>query len=203
MALLGPGATFAQDAMVGDAAAGEEHFSRQCVACHVVRDEAGEVLAGRNARTGPNLYGVAGNRPAHDPEFDYSDLMIAYSEMDVVWEEGNFVAYVQDPTGFLREATGEDGRSKMAFQVRDEQQAHDLWAFLATFALADAVSGEAEGAGESNGASEDAAAGDVAGGTEGAATADETGSDVTTDGNEDEASSEGVPAEGEGEPASE
>jgi cytochrome c len=151
LAALGPVAALAQEAMVGDAAAGEEHFNRQCIACHVVQNEAGEVLAGRNAKVGPNLYGVAGRPPGSYPEFDYSELMEAYGATGVVWEEANFVPYVQDPTGFLREATGEDGRSKMAYQVRDEQAAYDLWAFLSTFSPADAAATEG-----------DAAAGDAA-----------------------------------------
>jgi cytochrome c len=47
----------------GDAAAGEEQFNRQCVSCHVVADADGNVLAGRAAKTGPNLFGVAGRVP--------------------------------------------------------------------------------------------------------------------------------------------
>ena len=141
MALLGPSAAWAQEG-TGDPAAGEEHFNRQCIACHVVQNEAGEVLAGRNAKVGPNLYGVAGRVPGGLPDYAYSELMVTYGQTGVVWEEANFVSYVQDPTGFLREATGEaSGRSKMAYQVRDEQQARDLWAYLATFAPADAAAG--------------------------------------------------------------
>ena len=137
-ALLGTGAVWAQEAaaqeaMVGDAAAGEEQFNRQCVACHVVADAAGEVLAGRNGRIGPNLHGVVGRVAGSHPDFDYSDIMAAYGASGAVWAEENLLAYVQDPTGFLREATGEDGRSKMAYQMRDEQEARDILAFLATF----------------------------------------------------------------------
>ena len=157
LALLAPAAALAQDAPVGDAAAGEEHFNRQCIACHVVQDEAGEVLAGRNGKVGPNLYGVAGRQAGGLPDFAYSELMVTYGATGAVWEEANFVGYVQDPTGFLREATGEDGRSKMAYQVRDEQEAHDLWAFLATFSPEGAAGGDA--AGGDAAASEDAAAG--------------------------------------------
>lgn len=58
---------------VGDAAAGEEQFNRQCVACHVVADASGEVLAGRNAKTGPNLYGIAGRTLGAVEDFRYSD----------------------------------------------------------------------------------------------------------------------------------
>lgn len=148
LVLLGPAAALAQGGATGDPAAGEEQFNRQCVACHVVQNEAGEVLAGRNGHTGPNLFGVAGRQAGTYPDFNYSDLMKAYSATGAVWEEANFVPYVQDPTGFLRQATGQEGRSKMAFQVRDEQQAHDLWAFLATFSpQGGAASGDAAGGG--------------------------------------------------------
>lgn len=146
LALIGPAAALAQDAPVGDAAAGEEHFQRQCVSCHVVQDATGEVLAGRNAQVGPNLYGVVGRVAGSYPDYDYSDLMLAYGATGAVWEEENFVGYVQDPTDFLEAATGESGRSKMAYQVRDEQQAHDLYAFLATFpAEAEGEAAPAEG----------------------------------------------------------
>ena len=170
LALLAPAAAFAQDAPVGDAAAGEEHFNRQCIACHVVENEAGEVLAGRNGRVGPNLYGVAGRQAGGYPDFAYSELMVTYGATGAVWEEANFVGYVQDPTGYLREATGEEGRSKMAYQVRDEQEAHDLWAFLATFSPEGAAEGgEAAGAEDGAAAAGDAAAGDAAGAAEGEA----------------------------------
>lgn len=135
-----PVAAMAQDAggMAGDPAAGEEHFAGQCIACHVIRDDAGEVLAGRSARVGPNLYGVAGRVPGSLPGYRYSSLMVASGEGGAVWEEANLVPYLLDPTGHLREATGEDGRGKMAYQVRDEQDARDLWAYLATFPSPDA-----------------------------------------------------------------
>jgi cytochrome c len=140
----------AQEGLVGDAAAGEEHFNRQCVSCHVVQDEAThEVLAGRNARVGPNQHGVIGRVAGSRPDFDYSTLMETYGATGAVWEEANFVAYVQDPTGYLREATREtSGRSKMAYQVRDEQQAHDLYAYLATFSAADGETAEGTAASE-------------------------------------------------------
>ena len=76
VALAFPMAASAQG-MTGDAAAGAEHFDGQCISCHVVRDDAGEVLAGRNARTGPNLYAVAGRAPGALEGFRYSNLMVA------------------------------------------------------------------------------------------------------------------------------
>lgn len=159
LALLAPGAALAQDAPAegeaaggaalapptGDATAGEEHFSRQCIACHVVRDDAtDEVLAGRNSQVGPNLHGVVGRVPGSYPDYDYSDLLKAYGEQDPqpVWDEESFVGFVQDPTGYLREVTGEEGRSKMAFQVRNEEQARDLYAYLATFSPAEGAAAD-------------------------------------------------------------
>ena len=50
---------FAQEAPTGDAAAGEKVFGK-CQTCHVVANEAGEVLAGKGSKTGPNLYGMPG-----------------------------------------------------------------------------------------------------------------------------------------------
>lgn len=122
------------DVEAGDAAAGEAAFARQCVSCHVVEDPGGEVLAGRTARTGPNLYGVAGRVPGSVEGYRYSDAMLAYGATGAVWAEDNFVPYVQDPTGFLRDALEDRrARGKMAYQVRDEEEARDLWAYLATF----------------------------------------------------------------------
>ena len=118
----------------GDAAAGEEQFNRQCVACHVVRDDAGEVLAGRSARTGPNLYGLNGRAVGSIEDFRYGDAIIALGETGATWNEEAFVAFVQNPTAYLREATDDRrARAKMAYQVRDPQQAVDIYAFLSTF----------------------------------------------------------------------
>ena len=44
----------------GDAAEGETAFNRQCSSCHVVADADGNILAGKRAKTGPNLYAVIG-----------------------------------------------------------------------------------------------------------------------------------------------
>jgi len=118
----------------GDAASGEEQFNRQCVACHVVADADGNVLAGRNARTGPNLYGIAGRQLGSIEDFRYGDAIIELGETGAVWTEETFVGYVQDPTGWLRETLDDRrARGKMAYQVRQEDQAYDLYAYLSTF----------------------------------------------------------------------
>lgn len=143
LALLAPGAALAQEA-AGDPEAGAEHFANQCVSCHIVQNDAGEILAGRNGRVGPNLYGVVGRPVGSYPGFNYSTLMKAYAETGAVWGPENQPLYLQDPTGYLREATGQtSGRSKMAYQVRDEQEARDLEAYLATFSAVPAEGGAA------------------------------------------------------------
>ncbi len=117
----------------GDAAAGAEQFERQCVACHVVVDDAGETLAGRNANTGPNLYGVAGRAIGSVEDFRYSDALTELGATGAVWTEETFVGYVQDPTGWLRETLdNRRARGNMAYQVRDEGDAVNLYAYLAS-----------------------------------------------------------------------
>ncbi|WP_224826623.1 cytochrome c family protein [Cognatishimia sp. MH4019] len=137
---------FAEGHASGDAAAGEEAFNRQCVACHVVVDDNGETLAGRNARTGPNLYAVSGRQLGSVEDFRYSDALVTLGEeQEMVWDEEKFVGYVQDPTGWLRETLDDRrARGKMAFKVRSEEDAANLYAYLASLAPAPEMEGEAE-----------------------------------------------------------
>jgi cytochrome c len=140
--VLTPGLVCAQPS--GDAAAGEEQFGRHCASCHTIADPTGEIFAGRNARTGPNLYGIFGSPPGQDAEFDYSDALIAYGASGALWEEANLVAYMLDPTGHLRAALDDPrARSKMAYRIRDEQDALDIAAYLATFSPVPASGGAA------------------------------------------------------------
>lgn len=125
---------FADGHATGDADAGEQAFARQCVSCHIVADGDGNVLAGRNARTGPNLYNLVARGIAVE-DFNYSDSIVEYGETGEMWTEENFVGYVQDPTGFLREVLdNRRARGKMSFQVRSEEDATNIYAYLATFA---------------------------------------------------------------------
>lgn len=127
----------------GDAEAGEAAF-RQCIACHVVVNDEGETLAGRNARTGPNLYAIAGSLAGAAEDFRYSPGLQALNEAGVMWDEAAFVAYVQDPTGYIREAAGDNGlRGAMSFRVRSEEDAANLYAYLYELAPP-SMEGEAE-----------------------------------------------------------
>ncbi|MGR3485387.1 MAG: c-type cytochrome [Paracoccaceae bacterium] len=126
----------------GDAAAGEEQFGRQCVACHVIEDGEGNVIAGRNANTGPNQYGLAYALIGNEEGFRYSDALLEMNEQGRIWTEEAFVGYVQDPTGWLREELdNRRARGKMAYRVRDEQEAYDLFAYIAS--VGGALEGEA------------------------------------------------------------
>lgn len=114
----------------GDASAGESAF-RQCVACHVVVNEAGDTLAGRSGRTGPNLYGVAGRTAGSVEGFRYSSSLADAGAAGLVWDEASFAAFVQDPTAFLRETLGSSSaRSKMTVKVRKPEDAVNLYAYL-------------------------------------------------------------------------
>ncbi len=137
LAALGLFGALAAPAAAQDVASGEMQFSRQCVACHVVKSPDGETLAGRNARTGPNLYGLEGRALGSVDGFRYGDAIQKLGLDGVVWNEERFVAYVQDPTAWLRGQLGDRrARGKMAYQVRDPQVAADLYAYLKSLAPA-------------------------------------------------------------------
>lgn len=125
----------------GDAAEGEKEF-RKCKSCHMI-ESADETIV-KGGRTGPNLYGLPGQTIGYQEDFRYSDLIQAAHEKGTVWDEETFVGYVQDPTGWLQEHTGESGRGKMTYKVRKEEDAKNLWAYLVS------VSPEPEGEADSD-----------------------------------------------------
>jgi len=125
-------------AATGDAAAGEAAFNQQCVSCHIVQNDAGDLLAGRRGRQGPNLYGLPGALKASVEGFRYSPGLMSLGEGGATWDEAGFVAYVQDPTAYVREISGDDGlRSSMSWRVRSEEDAINLYAFLASLSPAE------------------------------------------------------------------
>lgn len=134
-ALMLAGPAFADShemaAPTGDSAAGEDVFKKQCVTCHVVVNAEGETLAGSRGRQGPNLYDIPMKHVGTVEDFRYGKPMKAAAELpDLVWTEEEFVAYVQDPSDWLTEKLGKKSRSKMAFKVRKEQDALDLYAYI-------------------------------------------------------------------------
>jgi len=120
----------------GDTEAGKKSFN-QCQTCHVVADADGNVLAGKNAKTGPNLYGIIGRAAASYPDFKYGDGITEAAAKGLVWDEEKITAYVQDPTAFLDEFTGNPKlKSKMVFKVKKEDDAANVAAFLASLSPA-------------------------------------------------------------------
>lgn len=136
LALFFSGAALAQE-MVGNTAAGEKIFAGQCSGCHVVQNEAGDNLVALSINpmnhSRMNLYGIAGRVPGSLPDTFYSSLLRSFGKNGAVWDEASFVAYVQDPPGFLHQATGQGGPTAMEAWIHDDLQAHDVWAYLAGF----------------------------------------------------------------------
>ena len=121
---LGIGSTAA---MAGDPAAGEREW-RQCRSCHMITDNDGNMIQ-RGGRVGPNMYGIIGQPAASVDGFRYSSDLVAAGRDGLTWTRENFIAYLQDPSGFLREFTGNSSaRSSMNFQLRSG--AEDLYAYL-------------------------------------------------------------------------
>lgn len=122
----------------GDIAAGEKAF-KQCQTCHVVADAEGKVLAGKNAKTGPNLYAVIGRKAGSYEGFKYGDDMVAAGEKGLMWDEATFVEYVQDPSAFLKVYLDDKkAKGKMQFKVKKEEDAKALYAFISSLAPAPA-----------------------------------------------------------------
>ena len=140
-ALLAVPAFDAGHAASGDADAGENAY-RQCKSCHMIQSADGENIV-RGGRTGPNLWGVVGRDAGSIEDFRYSSSMEAAGEAGLVWTEEEFVAYVQDPTGYLREYLDDSGaRGKMSYRVRNEEDAVNLYAYLASVSPEPEMSGE-------------------------------------------------------------
>jgi cytochrome c len=136
----------------GDAEAGKKVFN-QCQTCHVVANEAGEILAGKAAKTGPNLYGIVGRVAGTQAEFKgYGDSLVALGATGFTWNEEDFVVYVQNPGKFLKDKLGDTkAKSKMSFQLKKEDDARNVWAFLASLSPAPAADAAATGAAPAEG----------------------------------------------------
>ncbi|MBN2631042.1 MAG: cytochrome C [Rhodobacteraceae bacterium] len=125
------------EAVSGDAEAGAKVFAK-CQTCHVVTDPSGAVLAGKNAKTGPNLYGMPGRVAGTYPDFGgYGESLIAVGATGFTWNEADFVAYVKDPAKFLK-AKLDDKKAKtmMTYKLPKEKDALDVYAFISSLSPA-------------------------------------------------------------------
>lgn len=112
-------------AAAGDPVKGED-LSKRCAACH-------DLSAAAKNKVGPGLWGLTARGVASVEGYKYSDAMTAAGAEVPEWTEEHLLAYLADPTAWVREQTGDDSaRSRMTFKVSDEQQRRDLAAFLAT-----------------------------------------------------------------------
>ena len=117
----------------GDATKGEATF-KQCQTCHSVVDDAGKLVAGKGAKTGPNLYGVFGRQVGSYAGFKYGDSIEAAGKTWLVWDEASFVDYVQDPSNHWKTVLGDkSAKSKMMFKVKNAAAAEDVYAYLIQF----------------------------------------------------------------------
>jgi cytochrome c len=136
--------SFAAPALAQDVEAGAKAFN-QCQTCHVVQNEAGETLAGKNAKTGPNLYAVVGRVAGSLEGFKYGAGIEELHAAGYVWTEADIATYVQDPTAFLVEKTGDKkAKSKMMFKLKKPEDAANVAAYLVS--LAPAAAAPADGA---------------------------------------------------------
>ncbi len=125
-------ATGAPAFAAGDAAAGEKVFAK-CQTCHVIANEAGEVLGGKNAKTGPNLYGMPGRVAGTYPDFKYGESIVALGATGFVWDEASFTEYAADPAKFLKTRLDDTkAKSKMAFKLPKAEEAANVWAYIAS-----------------------------------------------------------------------
>lgn len=123
----------------GDAEAGKKVFN-QCQACHVVANDAGEVLAGKTGKIGPNLFGMPGRVAGTRADFKgYGESIVALGATGFAWNEADFLTYVADPAAFLKEKLGDKAaKSKMAFKLKKPEDAANVWAFISSLSPAPA-----------------------------------------------------------------
>ena len=116
-------------ALAQDVASGEKDFGK-CRACHSIVAPDGAVLQ-PGGKTGPNLYGVIGRPVASLAGFSYGPSIATAGAAGKIWDEASLAAYVADPSGWLKETTGEAAaKSKMAFKLA--KGGADVAAYLAS-----------------------------------------------------------------------
>ena len=122
----------ATPALAADPAEGEKEF-KKCKSCHaIVAPDGTEIVKG--GKTGPDLWGVVGRTVASFPDFKYGEGMLEVNAKGTVWDEAQIVAYLADPTAWVKATTGDDAaKSKMSFKLPNAEDAADMAAYLATF----------------------------------------------------------------------
>jgi len=104
---------------------------KTCKSCHAITAEDGTEIV-KGGKTGPNLFGVIGRTVGSEPGFAaYGDAIKAVAAAGTVWDEAALAAYVADPTGRLKETSGDPAaKSKMTFKLAKGSE--DVAAYLAS-----------------------------------------------------------------------
>ena len=114
----------------GDAEKGKKAFNK-CKSCHMIEDGAGNKIV-KGGNTGPNLYGVIGKQIA-SADYKYGASITAVGETGAVWEYDNFIAYVNNPKGWLQETLDQtSAKSKMSYKLK--KGVDDIYAYLVSVA---------------------------------------------------------------------
>ena len=109
-------AAMANGAQAQDVAAGEQSF-KKCLACHAIGE-------GAKNKVGPELNGIDGRKSGTTADYKYSD---ANKDSGITWNEAVFKEYIKDPRAKIP-------GTKMIFPgIKNEKEAGDLWAYLASF----------------------------------------------------------------------
>jgi len=119
----------AMPAQAQDAAAGEKLFTK-CAACHQVGD-------GAKSKIGPVLTDVLGRSAGNFEGYKYGGSMLAAGDAGLIWTEENLFNYLFNPKDFLRAFLNDPkAKAKMSFRLKDEQDRHDVIAYLSSFTVA-------------------------------------------------------------------
>ena len=96
-------------------ALGEEAF-QMCTGCHNA-DPGGPSMAG------PNLHGVFGRKAGANPDFLYSDALVASG---ITWDYASLDRFLSNPAAYV------EGTSMVAGAVRNGEQRAAIVAYLAS-----------------------------------------------------------------------
>lgn len=120
-ALFGAAGAYADESAVplGDAENGAKVF-RKCSGCHQVGPEA-------KNRTGPLLNGVFGAPAGAIDGFFYSKALQRAAADGLIWDYEHLDAYIENPKALV-------SGTRMSFRgIKDEQDRHDVLAYLRRF----------------------------------------------------------------------
>ena len=99
-----------------DLAAGENSF-KKCLPCHAVGE-------GAKNKVGPLLNGLEGRKSGTIEGYSYSE---ANKNSGITWSKEAFLDYIKDPRAKIP-------GTKMIFPgIKNETEANNLWAYLASF----------------------------------------------------------------------